>query len=164
MFGWLRASSSMLPAFLKMSRLRKFFRLPRSERWLLLKAVLLLGTIRIGLQLLPFQTLKQLLESVSRRPAAPRRVNQFSPDRIVWAVISAGRYVLADKPCLTQALAVQLLLKRRGYPANLRIGVSRSAGKQLEAHAWVESGDRVVVGGGNLSRYTPLPAFDGEQQ
>jgi Transglutaminase-like superfamily len=147
-----------------MSRLRKFLRLPRRERWLLIKAALLLALIRIGLRLLPFKTLKQFLDSVSRVPAGSHRANQFSSDRIVWAVISASRYVLVDKPCLTQALAVQLLLKRRGYPANLRIGVNRTAGKQLEAHAWVESGDRVVVGGGDLSRYTPLPAFDGEQQ
>ena len=96
--------------------------------------------------------------------AGSRTANQFSSDRIAWAVIAASRYVLGDKPCLTQALAAQLLLKRQGYPASLRIGVSRTAEKQLQAHAWVESKDRVVVGAGELSRYTPLPALDGEQQ
>ena len=148
-----------------MTRLRRFFRLPRSERWLLVKAALLLGAIRMGLRLLPFQTLKRFLDSVSRTSAESHRANQFSSDRIAWAVVAAGRYVVRDKPCLTQALAAQLLLKRRGYPASLRIGVARSEGKQLEAHAWVESGNgMVIVGGGELSRYTPLPAFDEEQQ
>src|SRR5262245_17094828 len=142
-----------------MKPLRKFFRLPRGERWLLIKAALLLGLIRIGLRLLSLRFLKQLLDSASKRRAA----NQFSSDRIVWAVTAASRYVLGDKPCLTQALAAQVLLKRRGYAANLRIGVSRTEGKQLQAHAWVESGDRVVVGGGDLSRYSPLPVFDGEK-
>jgi Transglutaminase-like superfamily len=143
-----------------MKRLRKFFRLPRSERWLLIKAALLLGAIRIGLRLFPFQRLKQLLDSASKSRAA----NQLSSDRIVWAVTAASRYVLGDKPCLTQALAAKLLLKRRGYPASLRIGVAREDGGKLQAHAWVESEDRVVVGGGELSRYTPLPAFDEEKQ
>ena len=143
-----------------MNSLRKFFRLPHGERWLLLKAAFLLGLIRIGLRLLPFQTLKQLLDSASK----PRVSIEFSPDRIAWAVTAASRYVLGDKPCLTQALAAQLLLKRRGYPASLRIGVSRTAGNQLQAHAWFESEDRVVVGGGELSRYTQLRAFDGEKQ
>jgi Transglutaminase-like superfamily len=143
-----------------MKRLHKFFRLPRSERWLLIKAALLLGLIRIGLRLLPFQTLRQLLDSASKS----RAVNQLSSDRIAWAVTAASRYVLGDKPCLTQALAVQLLLKRQGYPASLRIGVAREGRGELQAHAWVESQDRVVVGGGELSRYTPLPAFDGEKQ
>ena len=103
-----------------MNPLRKFFRLPRSERWLLVKTALLLGAIRIGLRLFPFQILKQLLDSASKSHAA----NQFSADRIAWAVTAASRYVLGDKPCLTQALAAQLLLKRRGYPASLRIGVA----------------------------------------
>ena len=143
-----------------MSRLRKFFRLPRSERWLLVKTALLLGAIRIGLRSLSFQSLKQLLDSVSKS----RTAGEFSSDRIVWAVIAASRYVLGDKPCLTQALAVKLLLKRRGYPACLRIGVAREEGGKLQAHAWVESRDRVVVGGGELSRFIPFPAFDGEKQ
>ena len=148
-----------------MSRMQKFFGLPRSERWLLVKAALLLGVVRIGLRLLPFQTLKRLLDSASRTSAESHKAPQFSSDRIAWAVIAAGRYVVRDKPCLTQALAAQLLLKRRGYPASLRIGVARADGEQLEAHAWVESGNgSVIVGGGDLSRYTPLPALDGEQQ
>lgn len=146
-----------------MSLIRRFFRLPRSERWLLVKAALLLGAIRSGLRLLPFQTLKQLLDSASRVPES-HSSNQFSSDRIAWAVIAAGRYVVRDKPCLTQALAAQVLLKRRGYPATLRIGVAREGSGELQAHAWVESEDGVVVGGGDLSRYTLLPAFDGERQ
>jgi hypothetical protein len=143
-----------------MKPLLKFFLLPHGERWLLLKAALLLGAIRMGLRLLPFQTLKRLLDSASSSRAATK----FSSDRIVWAVTAAGRYVLGNGPCLTQALAVQLLLKRRGYPASLRIGVARKGQGELQAHAWVESEDRVVVGGGDLSEYTPLPELDGERQ
>lgn len=145
-----------------MKRLHKFLRLPGGERWLLLKAALLLGLIRIGLSLLSFQTLKQLLESVSRASSELRGANPFSSDRIVWAVITASRYVLGTGGCLTQALAVQALLKRQGYPSRLRLGVRRPGGKHLQAHAWVESQDRVVVGGGELTQYTPLTAFDGE--
>ena len=93
-----------------MNRLRKFFRLPRSERWLLIKAALLLGAIRIGLRLIPFQSLKQLLDSASKSRAA----SQFSADRIAWAVTAASRYVLGDKPCLTQALAASYCLNGGG--------------------------------------------------
>jgi Transglutaminase-like superfamily len=143
-----------------MRPLRRFFRLARSERWLLIKAALLLGLISIGLRLLPFQTLNQLLDSVSKS----RGASQFSSDRIIWAVIAASRYVLGARPCLTQALAAQMLLKRQGYPASLRIGVARKERGELQAHAWVESEDRVVVGGGDLSEYTCLAALDGERQ
>ncbi len=39
--------------------------------------------------------------------------------------------------CLRQSLALWLLLRRRGIPAELRIGV-RKEGGDLQAHAWVE--------------------------
>ncbi|MFQ5849215.1 MAG: lasso peptide biosynthesis B2 protein, partial [Candidatus Binatia bacterium] len=148
----------------RMKRLHKFLHLPPTERWLLVKAALLLGAIRMGLWLLPFQTLKHLLACVSQASKGLHRANRPSADRIVWAVMAARRYVLRARPCLTQALAVQVLLKRRGYPAHLRIGVARTGTGQLRAHAWVESQDRVVLGGGEISRYTALPALERERQ
>jgi len=59
---------------------------------------------------------------------------------------------------LAQALAIQVLLERRGYPTQLRIGFTRSKGGQMSAHAWVECEGRVVIGGmGNMIRYIPVP-------
>jgi hypothetical protein len=144
-----------------MRRLGRFFRLPASERWLLVKAALLLGAIRVGLWLLPFRTLRSLLD----RAAAFRRVRETdleSTDVVVWAVEVAARYVPAFDTCLTRALATQMLLSRRGCPALLRIGVVRSLEGKFEAHAWVESDGRVVIGGYELERYTPLAALEGE--
>ena len=84
-------------------------------------------------------------------------------ERIVWAVNVASHYV-PDATCLARALATKILLCRRGHPAHLRIGVTRSEPGKFEAHAWVESHDRVVMGGPEslLRRYTPLPAWDEE--
>jgi hypothetical protein len=52
------------------------------------------------------------------------------------------------------------MLHRRGYPADLRIGVygrATNAARPLEAHAWVECEGRVVVGKvQNLADYTVL--------
>lgn len=80
---------------------------------------------------------------------------------IGWAVATAARRIPAAT-CLTQALAAQYLLRRRGLEADLRIGVARAAGEPLEAHAWVESRGQVVVGG--VARpYTPLPSLGGER-
>jgi hypothetical protein len=76
--------------------------------------------------------------------------------QVVWAVTVASRYVPAAT-CLTQALATQILLSRRGHPTSLRIGVGRSEAGEFQAHAWVECQGRVVIGGIKaLSRYTPL--------
>ena len=147
-----------------MKRLRSLLALPATERRLLVKAALLLGVIRLGLRLLPFRTLRRLLNQAPRASIALPAANRFSPDRIAWAVTVASPYMLRLRPCLVQALAVQLLLVRRGYPARLHLGVARGERGQVQAHAWVETDGRVVIGGSasELGRYTPLLALDAE--
>ena len=79
-------------------------------------------------------------------------------DRIGWAVRSAARFV-PGATCLPQALAAEAILRRRGHPADLRLGVTRGD-HGVEAHAWVESYGRVIVGDGDLDRFEPLEASD----
>jgi Transglutaminase-like superfamily len=147
-----------------MSRLlRKFLHLPAAERRLLVKAALLLGTIRLGLWLLPLHTLRRLLAKVGKAPIGLREADRYSAKRAVWAVGAAGQYLPAGVgTCLTQALAAQVLLAWRGHPALLHIGVVRKEGEEFHAHAWLESGGEVVIGGHQLERYTPLVALKGD--
>lgn len=142
-----------------MKRLRKFLRLPSSDRRLLVGTALLLGAIRLGLRLLPFRTLRRMVFRLAQAPAGSRRTNRSSVDRLVWAVTAASRYV-PRATCLTQALAAQVLLGRHGHPSRLRVGVARSEEGRLQAHAWVDNQGKVIVGGGELSRYTLLPDME----
>jgi hypothetical protein len=122
----------------------------------------LLIAIRLGLWLLPFRTLQRLLTRMTQGAYKHQAADQASIDSVVWAVTVASRYV-PEATCLTQALAAQVLLARRGYPARLRIGVARSETGQFQAHAWVENGGRIVIGGtANPSYFTPLPPLERE--
>lgn len=141
-----------------MKLVRRFLHLPALERWLLVRAALLLGVLRLGLWLLPFQTLRRLVSTFTASSRRVRDAERLSRERIVWAVETAARYVSPTATCLTQALAAQALLARRGYPAVLHIGVARD-NNELQAHAWVESEGEVVIGGFELERYTPLAAL-----
>lgn len=120
-----------------------------------------LSVMRVGVWLVPLR----LLRRVSRRTAQSSggvSVTRPPRQRIVWAVTAASR-VVPRATCLPQALATQTLLARRGYPAQLRIGVAKSDAGLLEAHAWVESDGQVVVGNvRNLARYSRLPPLPGE--
>ena len=73
--------------------------------------------------------------------------------------MAVARRVVPRASCLPQALAAEALLMRGGRRVELRIGVVKTERGRLVAHAWVESGGRVVVGElhEGLSRYTPLP-------
>jgi hypothetical protein len=147
-----------------MKRLLKFMHLPAAERWLLVKAALLLSAIRLGLELIPFQTLRRLLAKVAEASTGLQETDRSSADRIVWAVEAAGRRLPGAGTCLTQALAAHVLLRRQGYPTLLHIGVLRGEEGRFEAHAWLKSGDKVVIGGGELERYTVLALLEGEKQ
>ena len=68
-------------------------------------------------------------------------------EQVVWAVTVASRYVPGRTTCLSLALTVQGVLARRGHPSRLHIGVVRGAEGQVDAHAWVECGGRVLIGG-----------------
>ena len=148
-----------------MKQLYKFLRLPSTDRSLLIKSVLLVGTVRLGLRLLPFQTVRRLITQLATHALSSQKQEEAPINRLVWAVKVASRYV-PDATCLTQALATQVLLSRQGCQTNLRIGVARSAAGQFQAHAWVEKDGVVVIGGpaSLLQRYTPLPAFGDETQ
>lgn len=133
-----------------------------TERVLLIKVVLLLGVVRLGLSLLPFWAVWRLLNRAAEVSIASAAADPFPPSRIAQAVTMSSPYVLGARPCLAQALAVRLLLRRRGYPARLRLGVARGEEGRLQAHAWVEVHDRVVIGGSPsaLERYVPLLPLD----
>jgi hypothetical protein len=146
-----------------MSRLVRFVRLPAGDRRILLKAVLLLWAVRLGLWILPFQRLRDLLSK--RKPgrlAVKRHSEMARVEKITRGVRLMSRYVPAAT-CLAQALVTVTLLEEAGCPACLRIGVARSNEGKLEAHAWVESLGKVVIGGTHvdLTRFTVLHAVEG---
>jgi Transglutaminase-like superfamily len=143
-----------------MQRFHNFCRLPASYRHLFVKALLLLGIVRVGLWLLPFQTLMRLFAHMTRAHAALQDGDHAGMQQVIWAVTVASQYVPAAT-CLTQALATQVLLSRRGHPASLHIGVARSDTGDFLAHAWVECQGKVVIGGLTApARFTPLLSLE----
>ena len=145
-----------------MDYLRRFLRLPTVERRLLIKAALLLEAIGLGMRLLSFRTLRRLMSVVVDAPVRPRCEDRPSAERVAKAVEAASRHTPGVKTCLAQALATQVLLVRRGYPALLHIGVVRGEQKQFQAHAWVVTDGKVVIGGSELGSYAPLAVLEVE--
>jgi hypothetical protein len=136
-------------------KLKTLLRMPGRDRLQIVLTFLLLAAIRLGLWLLPFQTLLQRLEKLGRSASAPRSIRQ-----IVWMVNVSSRYMPGVK-CLARALTTRVLLNWYGYASELRIGVAKGEQGELEAHAWVEYQGKVIIGGlSTLSRYVPLPSLN----
>lgn len=135
------------------------------ERRAVTRAGLLIVALQAALKVLPFQKVMDGVNWVSRLHPSEGSGHvvhsQFDRDLAVWAVEAAGRRLLSRNPCLPRALAVLILFRRGGEPAELRLGVAREADGLVEAHAWIESAGQVVIGGDvPLETYTRLPDLD----
>lgn len=130
---------------------------PRSrELLILLRATILLYTVRLALWTVSFEKLRRVVDSVTHgcfRPA-----NRYSADQLSWAVRAASRYV-PHATCLAQPVILHILLRREGLQSTVCIGVRKEVG-QFEAHAWVESQDRVVIGDSGLQRYAAIMVWE----
>lgn len=134
--------------------LRRFGRLPWARRLLLVRAFALVAAMRVALKALPF---RRVAEGVRRLGAGTAR-----PDHDVHAyahaVDAVSRRLLRDRPCLTQALALWVFARRRGYPSDLRIGVRKTPDGRVEAHAWIEQDGRILIGWlPDLDTFSVLP-------
>jgi hypothetical protein len=96
---------------------------------------------------------------VVRRGAARVRplmqaIAHASDERVVWATHATGRRLGRVSTCLARALAAELVLEQT-TGLTLTIGVRRTAGASLEAHAWLARADRVLIGATSHD-YVPL--------
>jgi Transglutaminase-like superfamily len=143
-----------------MRRIARFFALKPSDRALVLSTLAPLLAMRTAMWTLTFARVNRIADAMSRSVRAEAAGGQPSPERIAWAVANVSRVVPRGRNCLIRALATGIMLKRYGYPSELKIGVMKPPGGRLEAHAWLESGGSVVIGDFQLDQYVPLTAPD----
>jgi len=142
-----------------MRRVAKFLALTRSDRDLVLRTIAPVVAMRLAMWTLPFARVRGICDAMSRPMRADHSILP-TPDRIAWAVAALSRVVPRADNCLVRALATGIVLKRYGYPSELKIGVMKPVGGGFEAHAWLESGGAVVIGDFQLDQYVPLAARD----
>lgn len=126
--------------------------LPPAERALAWRLALLLPLIDLSLRLIGFQRSWGWIARFA--PMAVTKAAESGDLAAAQRTASIARAVGARSPwrtsCLRQALALWLLLRRRGLDAQLKIGVIQRQAPFM-AHAWVELGgvalDPVVPAG-----------------
>ena len=134
--------------------LPKLLEMSGRERILLLEATLVLGAVRLALAFAPLRSVRRVLLRISTALANAGAAE--GPERVVTAVMRASRS-LPGATCLSQALTLEMLLRRRRQSAQLRIGFSRVGRRGLEGHAWVESEGRTLMAGVGHAAFAALP-------
>jgi hypothetical protein len=130
--------------------LKRFLRLSKRERLLLLQVAISISLVRLSLALLSLRNVHRLAVKITWRCD-----ESLSAERIVRAVRTAARFI-PGSTCLVQALAAQALLMRYGYRTLLTIGVAKNECNQFAAHAWVACGNEVLIGGHEAANYAAL--------
>src|ERR1051326_5350972 len=136
-----------------MRRLKRLAGLTRGKRRLLLRALVVVGVTRLSLWMLPLPIARRIVAKTARTGG------ETPVENLVWAVKVASLCV-PQATCLTQAVAVQALLARAGHESRIEIGVTKDARRQFQAHAWVITGNQVVIGGPEITRYARLTSWD----
>lgn len=125
------------------------WRLPARDWRVLLESALAAVAIEAALRV---WSLDRILRVIEDRwfVGAPARFERDSLQRIVR--LAEWPYALLPMPatCLRVSLVRLVILRRRGVPAALRIGVRRATDAALDAHAWIECdgplGDEPALG------------------
>lgn len=137
---------------------RRFCRLPAHDRALVLEAAFLVVGIWCTLRMIRYARVQRVLDAYGRAPRT--NASTSTPDRIAWAITSIAERLPMHATCLVRALAGRAIARRRGWPAEIRVGVlppRRSDVRPLDSHAWMEVDGRVVIGDlENLADYAVL--------
>ena len=135
------------------------------RRLFLCRTLFLLTGIRLGLAFLAFQKLREVLARFSTVSAhtqkhLPRNADQTQQivRQVIWAVEKSAKLTPGGAKCLAKALATQVLLSRRNCECEFKIGVAKNDQGALEAHAWIEKDQQVIMGFlPDLDRFKSLP-------
>jgi Transglutaminase-like superfamily len=145
--------------------LRRFAQVDGRRRVLVVEAVIYLLLARLGLIFVPFPKLARRLghfvpPSDSRVGAARERTPQAAlAEEIGWAVTRSARYVPFKAVCLPQAMAAQVMLRRRGVSSVMHFGAAKGEEKPLDAHAWLDAAGVEVTGYPVAKNFAEIACF-----
>jgi hypothetical protein len=127
--------------------------------WLLAESVMCLIAARLAIALVPMPWLLRRVGTLQQENGPePGPVDGATARRVASAIRAIGRRLPSLGSCLAQALAGHAMLRRRGIPCTVCLGLARKDGR-LAAHAVLRSGRVVLTGAEVQEEYTPVAAY-----
>lgn len=125
-----------------------------------LEAICALLAAHVLIRALPFAVGARLAGSLGQGDQAGVDREPADPGvRAVASAIRRGAWRLPfESTCLIRAIAGRLMLRRRGTPSSLVIGVAVRDGRP-SAHAWLTASGGVVCGGSEAAEFSPIAAW-----
>lgn len=133
--------------------LSRFHRFGRERRGLLIEAASALALACAAVAFLPFR------RAIRLGSVAPEPRRSGSVSDCAWAVEAAARRLPLRAVCIQKGLALQRMLRRRGFDARLHYGARNEPPGKLHAHVWVSVEGDVVMGGSERPDFAELAVF-----
>lgn len=147
---------------------KKFITLSTKEKFLFFEAYITLGVMRAGILLLPFKWLTCALVLNKNHPnTLPVDQNeQIQAETISKAIRRAANHTPWESACLTKALTIQRMLRKRAIPGIFYLGVAKKEKNktQLKAHAWVKCGNNILTGKTGHRDFNVISIFSWDRQ
>ena len=143
-------------------KILSFFRVSNQAKLLFLEAFVLIAVARIAVRFYPFKRIASILGDHSKELPEhaltleeKRYFQQFS-----IAIGRAAQVAFWRTLCYEQALTAKMMLKRRNIDSTIYIGMMRKKeDNQLEGHAWLRTGNYIVTGKTDFSKYVIVGVF-----
>ncbi len=145
-------------------RLRTVLTLSPHDWWMLVQTWTLLLAVDLGLRVLPLRRVQALLSLRHKDARYPYPAELSAVTQHLWRLVDiAARHHLYRMTCLRRSVVLQWLLRRRGIPADLRIGV-RKESEVLRAHAWLEVQAKPIGDPETIAAcYAPLVTWEADR-
>ena len=144
-------------------KIKLFWRLPIKEKMLFVEAFFLLGLMRLLITTVSFKRLtRSLRQSSTDVELSPLNDNQATVAVQVGEIIGrAANNTPWESVCLTQALAAQRMLKKRGIPGVFYLGVMKDKenDKNVRGHAWSQCDETIITGAKEHEDYTVISVY-----
>lgn len=135
------------------SFLARFRAVAPGRRRLIAEAAVALTAARLAIRFRPFR------KAVTMGSGGRKLRDAASPAQLASAVRSASANLPWTSVCFPEGLALQRMLRRRGYDARLHYGVGKAKGEVLKAHVWVTLDGATLIGADSEPYYREVASY-----
>lgn len=141
-----------------MKPLKKFISSSNRDKFLFLTAAGISLIVKAVIFTIPMRWYVKYLRD-PHKMSSKINTNTEIIQSIAKAVNRCSRHAPWKTKCLVDAITAKLILRWYGIPSVLFLGVDKTEGKELIAHAWLKCGDTFITGKRGYQRFTVVSSF-----
>lgn len=129
-----------------------------TDRFIFFEAWVLIHVAKLFIKLFPLKILVKILGKQNFESCYIDS-NLLTIKKIRSSLLCASSCTFHNSKCYDQAIAATIMLTFRKINSTFYFGLKKTACGNLEAHAWVRSGNIFICGGDNVEQYSIVGIF-----